>query len=53
MGHGLAGVFQRHNQLQRMSDNAAVTDCYDINCLERLVIWSDGIREPEAGWKVP
>jgi len=27
----------------------SVTDCYDINCRERLVFWSDGIREPEAG----
>jgi hypothetical protein len=29
-----------------------VTDCYDSNCWERLVLWSDGTREPVAGWTV-
>jgi hypothetical protein len=29
-----------------------VSDCYDSNCWEKLVLWSDGIREPVAGWKV-
>jgi hypothetical protein len=26
-----------------------VTDCYDSNCRERLVLWPDGTREPVAG----
>jgi len=25
---------------------ATVSDCYDLNCWERLVLWADGIREP-------
>jgi len=29
--------------------NAMVSDCYDLNCWERLVRWSDGISEPAAG----